>query len=118
MQSAAVLSPLSHTPALSAQGGAVAPLPTAFVLNDCGSTAPYTATQGVAACSYVRAPPPGTGGDYFWLAGPWFDSRFVQFNLTSLESEAAGGDATKGGNAGTIRFSGLIDSCEFPPLAQ
>ncbi|PRW05907.1 hypothetical protein C2E21_9413 isoform A [Chlorella sorokiniana] len=90
------------------EGGAIAPLPAAFAVNDCQGSG-YTSQAGVAVCSYVQAPPAGTGGGagYFWVAGPWFTSRFVQFDLSPSPPEFP--TAT----AGVIRFSNTIASCAF-----
>lgn len=90
------------------EGGAIAPLPAAFALNDCQGSG-YTQQAGVAVCSYVQAPPAGSGGSvgYFWVAGPWFTSRFVQFDLSPSPPEFPQS------TAGVIRFSNTITSCAF-----
>lgn len=89
------------------QGGAVAQLPAAFALNDCVGAPRFTKNAGVAVCSYVRPPPPGTGGqDYFWVAGPWFHGRFVQFDLGGMHPTVAS-------PSGVVRFSGPLAACNF-----
>jgi hypothetical protein len=86
------------------QGGAVAKLPTAFPLSVCGGT-DNRMTTAVAVCSYVQVTPPNAG-NYFWLAGPWFMGRFVQFDSSA---PAAGYP----NSTGTVYWSDPISSCKF-----
>jgi len=85
-------------------GGAVARLPTAFTLNMCGGE-DTTDNLGVAVCSYMQSPG-STSSSYFWLAGPWFMGRFVQFDASSKMSGFP--DST-----GTVSWSDPISSCNF-----
>lgn len=87
-------------------GGAVVKLPTAFAVNLCSGQG-FRQTSGVAVCSYIQEPNiPGSGG-YFWLAGPFFDNRFVQF-------DASGPMAGFPGCTGAISWSDPnIGSCSF-----
>lgn len=87
-------------------GGGVVKLPTAFVLNLC-SGQDNCDTSGVAVCSYIQAPNiPGSGG-YFWLAGPFFTNRFVQF-------DASGPMPGYPQSTGTILWSDpVLSSCDF-----
>ncbi|WIA17710.1 hypothetical protein OEZ85_009227 [Tetradesmus obliquus] len=63
-----------------------------------------TATTAVAVCSYVQGASPV--GGYFWLAGPWFMGRFVQFDSSA---PAAGFPES----TGTVYWSDPISSCSF-----
>lgn len=83
-------------------GGGIVKLPTAFTLNLC-SGADYSETSGVAVCSYLQS---AGNTPYFWLAGPWFTGRFVQFDLSSFM-------AGYPGSTGTVLWSDTITSCEF-----
>jgi hypothetical protein len=88
------------------QGGGVVKLPAAFAVNLC-SGEDHCDTNGIAVCSYIQEPNiPGSGG-YFWLAGPFFANRFVQF-------DAYGPMAGYPESTGTILWSDPnIVSCQF-----
>jgi hypothetical protein len=88
---------------ITLQGGAVAQLPTAFPLCVCSGSR-STATTAVAVCSYVQGASPD--GGYFWLAGPWFMGRFVQF-------DSSGPAAGFPDSTGTVSWSDPISSCAF-----
>lgn len=88
---------------ITLEGGAVAQLPTAFPLSACSGSR-NTATTAVAVCSYVQGASPV--GGYFWLAGPWFMGRFVQFDSSA---PAAGFPES----TGTVYWSDPISSCSF-----
>lgn len=91
---------------ITVQGGAVASLPTAFGLNLCTGKN-FDNTAGVAVCSYIQPPniPSETTG-YFWLAGPWFHGRFVQF-------DASGPMQGYPASTGTVAWSDVLSSCQF-----
>ncbi|GLC45873.1 hypothetical protein PLESTM_001795500 [Pleodorina starrii] len=80
-------------------GGAVAAVPTATPVNDCGGKN-LKLNNGVAVCSYLT---PSTSSGYFWLANPWFNSRFTAFDLRN----------TNASYAGTVHWSDPIASCQF-----
>lgn len=87
------------------QGGGIVKLATAFPLNLC-SGKNFANTEGIAVCSYIQ-PPNIPSASYFWLAGPFFHGRFVQF-------EASGPMAGYPESVGTISWSNSpIDSCQF-----
>jgi hypothetical protein len=88
---------------ITLEGGTVAQLPTAFPLSVCSGSC-STATTAVAVCSYVQGANPDT--PYFWLAGPWFMGRFVQFDSSA---PAAGYPSS----TGTVYWSDPISSCAF-----
>lgn len=87
-------------------GGGTVKLPTAFAVNLC-SGQDYSSTSGVAMCSYIQEPnQPGFGG-YFWLAGPFFANRFVQF-------DASGPMTGYASSTGTVTWTDPnIISCQF-----
>jgi hypothetical protein len=88
------------------QGGGVVKLPTAFAVNMC-SGQDYTDTNGVAVCLYIQEPNIPGSGSYFWLAGPFFANRFVQF-------DASGPMAGYPESTGTILWSDpSVVSCKF-----
>ena len=88
---------------ITVQGGAVAKVPTAFQVNLCNGRHNLQ-TPGVAVCSYVQSS--GNSSSYFWLAGPWFFGRFVQFDSSA---PAAGYPQS----SGTVYWSEQLNSCAF-----
>lgn len=87
---------------MNLENGDPAPLLTAFLVNLCtGNSRNPTQTQGVAVCSYV------TSGPIFWVGGPWFTRKFVQFD-GSPEAAAKNANST-----GMMYWSDSIRSCAF-----
>lgn len=86
-----------------AGGGVVVSLPGSYVVNECGGGGrKSTTTRSISVCSMYRA------GDRYWWAVPWFQGRFVQFDVSAeVQTPARYGvmrHAPLRGGAGTCRF--------------
>jgi hypothetical protein len=81
--------------------GAVAPIPGSFLVNGCGRDG---ATTNVTVCSFMRASSSG-GTHEFWFAVPWFESRFVQFDVSAAVQNTT--------QYGVMRFTTSAVNCTF-----
>ena len=86
---------------ITMEGGAVAALPTATIVNDCQGSV----TKSVTVCSYVSP------GPVFWLASPWFNNRFTLFDARKPNPQF-------NGSFGTMYWSDTISGCSFSPTPQ
>ena len=99
---------------ISFDGGGVASLPGAFIVNDCkggplspSHNSPMT-TSAVAVCSFLQPAP--TNSTYYWLSNPFFTNRYTRFviNQWPIPDE----ESNTSPYIGKIYWSDPIDDCD------
>ncbi|GBF98976.1 hypothetical protein Rsub_11562 [Raphidocelis subcapitata] len=89
-----------ETVELVLSNGVTAAIPGSFLINGCGVDG---ATTSVSVCSFLRA---STGQQQpFWFAVPWFEGRFVQFDVSAAVQNTT--------QYGVMRFTTGKVECSF-----